>query len=358
MGSSGLLIPNAPDRHFESPSPGCLDTVDRAKIEKFFLPSSPRRRLVFINGFFSKKYSAESVSEGVVLSGSPHASVSVAPNTALGETVHLLFVQTGEKGKAVAFYPRVSIAVAEGAKLDVVVDRVSLADEIFFSSGAVEATVGARGLLRYTELQRYGRSGYDLSSAQFNLENHAELSARFFTHGGTLSRGTATVRFGGENASAELKGLCLLSGESQALQTVEADHATGKCVSRQFFKSILGGSSRFEFDSLVRVRSEAQKSDSRQLCRNLLLSEQARGIARPQLRIDADDVACAHGATTGQLDKDELFYLRSRGLSREIARYMLVYGFAEEILEDFGEGALRESLERIIGDELAEIVKA
>ena len=130
-------------------------------------------------------------------------------------------------------------------------------------------------------------------------------------------------------------------------------------MSRQRFKDILAGSARSEYSGLVHVTRGAVRSDSRQICRNLLLSEGARALSRPQLKIDTDDVKCSHGSATGKLSETELFYLRSRGLSPETARAMLIEGFAEEIVLELPEGdeALRAEAHQLVRRELERVAQ-
>jgi len=123
------------------------------------------------------------------------------------------------------------------------------------------------------------------------------------------------------------------------------------------YKNILGGAAQAEFNSLVHVFRGANKSDSQQLDRNLLLSDKARAYSRPQLKIDADDVKANHGAATGQLEQNELFYLRSRGLDKDYARFILTYGFAREILDKIEPVSLREKLEGFASKAIQDMIR-
>lgn len=187
---------------------------------------------------------------------------------------------------------------------------------------------------------------------RFILGERSRLSVVTVSLGSGVTRSRQWVEFEEAHAEASLKALSVLGGDSQIFHQVVMNHAKPFCTSRQIFKSILLGRSRSEFDSLVHVLPDAQKSDSRQLNKNLLLSDNALAFSRPQLRIDADDVSCTHGATVGQLEEDELFYLRSRGLSQDEARYALIHGFAEEILQEIRDASLRNELEEWVQAEL------
>ncbi len=190
------------------------------------------------------------------------------------------------------------------------------------------------------------------------LQRNAVLECASFVLGGVSVREETHVRFDGEGASASLKGLGVLRGDSRLIQQVTAEHAAGHCTSEQFFKNVLADSARSEFNSLVHVHPGAQQSHSQQLSKNMLLSERAQAHARPQLRILNDDVSCAHGATVGQIEKEEIFYLRSRGLSEEAARLLLINGFAQEIVDRVTDARSRERIGQRVHRALEEMVHA
>ena len=147
-----------------------------------------------------------------------------------------------------------------------------------------------------------------------------------------------------------------MNDDSQTFQHVHVKHQVPNCTSRQVFKNIAAGRGVTEVNSLVHMVRDAQKSDSHQLIRNLLLSPAAHAYARPQLKIYADDVKAAHGAATGQLGREELFYLKSRGLSEKMARFVLTYGFAEEIVEDIPFPTIRSQIETDMKNEIEKLV--
>jgi Fe-S cluster assembly protein SufD len=150
--------------------------------------------------------------------------------------------------------------------------------------------------------------------------------------------------FNDEFSKAEFYGVSLLSGASKSGTQLWINHAAKNCESVQLFKTVLADKSISEFTGLVSVEKGCHITDSKQLNQSLLLSDNARVLSRPQLRIDADDVLCAHGSTVGQLNPDEVFYIRSRGLSDTEAKSLLTFGFIGEVLEHIDNSELRESL--------------
>src|SRR2546426_723979 len=145
-----------------------------------------------------------------------------------------------------------------------------------------------------------------------------------------------TTRLDAEGCDVVLNGLYMADGRQHVDHHTCIDHAKPRGVSREFYKGVLDGAARAVFNGKVIVRPDAQKTDAHQSNRNLLLSEGAEVDTKPQLEIYADDVKCSHGATVGQLDENQIFYLRSRGVDGEAARHLLVHAFAEEMVSRCG----------------------
>lgn len=144
------------------------------------------------------------------------------------------------------------------------------------------------------------------------------------------------VDLDGPGASLDLAGASLSSGSEQVDINVVVRHNVPGCRSEQLFKSVAGGSSRVAFDGLVYVARDAVRTVAHQQNHSLLLSESAVAESRPQLEIYADDVECSHGATTGYLNPEELFYMRSRGIPEEVARQMQIEAFLAPVMQRAG----------------------
>jgi Fe-S cluster assembly protein SufD len=155
---------------------------------------------------------------------------------------------------------------------------------------------------------------------------------------------TIKVEFLGEESQAKLYGFTRASGTQTSSTETQLIHHVPNTNASQLFKSIVSDQSISEFQGLVYVKSEAQKTDSNQYSQGLILSDQARVITRPQLEIFADDVKCSHGASIGQLDAEQLLYIQSRGLSEHQAKTLLLKGFYEEIIDLVPDDALRNEL--------------
>ena len=176
------------------------------------------------------------------------------------------------------------------------------------------------------------RVGGDFS-VDITVEEDASLELAFIVLGDIRVKNSLTVNLTGRGAGCRLRGLWLLGGKADVRFDVRMNHEVPHCNSEQMFKGICGGSARSDFFGLIKVAPDAQKTDARQQCHNLLLTDAARANAKPQLEIYADDVICTHGATVGRLRDEELFYMRSRGISLEQARKIQLTVFAAEALD-------------------------
>jgi Fe-S cluster assembly protein SufD len=168
----------------------------------------------------------------------------------------------------------------------------------------------------------------------------------------SITKGSASVRadykvvLAGENAEVFLNGLSDLSAKKESHVQVWIDHQAPLCRSHQLFKTVLNDFSRSSFEGKIMVRQAAQKTEAFQLNKNLLLSDHAQTESKPNLEIFADDVKASHGATIGQLDPEQLFYMKTRGISSEAAKNLLVYGFCEEVIEMITVASLRKAMEK------------
>ena len=168
-----------------------------------------------------------------------------------------------------------------------------------------------------------------------------------FAAGAALSRINVYTSLDGEGCGATLNGLYMLDGEQHCDHQTRIEHARPNTYSREVYKGILDDRSHGVFNGKVYVHPIAQKTDGKQTNNTLLLSDTAQIDTKPQLEIFADDVKCTHGATVGRLDEQALFYMKSRGVSRDLARQLLTYAFAADVLETIEQTNVREELERV-----------
>lgn len=258
------------------------------------------------------------------------AVIHVAGGVQARGPVHVLHVATRNDGAA---HPRVLVVAEAGSECTIVEDYVGLAEATGLTNTVSEIFVGANAHVKHVKLQREAPGAFHIANASASVERDARFSSWTVSFGARISRQNLNIVQAGEGTEFSVDGLTLVGGRQLADTHSSIDHAHANGRSRQLHKTIAGGGAHVVFNGKILVRAGAQQTDSGQQSRNLLLSDKAVVDTKPQLEIFADDVKCAHGATVGQLEAEELFYLKSRGLSEAVARNLLTYAFAAEIIE-------------------------
>ena len=273
------------------------------------------------------------------------ALILVPRGLAAAAPVHLLFIATR---KHAANYPRCLVVAEPGSALTLVEDYVALQDEAYFTNAVTEIVLAGDAQLHHVKVQREGAEAFHIANCAVSLAQSSRYHSVSVALGARISRHNLGVRLAAEGAECSIDGLALIGAKQLADTHTLIDHAQPQCSSRQLHKCIVDGTAHAVFNGNIMVRAGAQRTDSSQSSRNLLLSAKARVDTKPQLEIFADDVKCAHGATVGQLDLDEVFYLKSRGLSDTAARNLLTYAFGAEIIERIPVASLRDRLEKAV----------
>ncbi|MDD5332372.1 MAG: Fe-S cluster assembly protein SufD [Rhodoferax sp.] len=274
------------------------------------------------------------------------AAVLVMPcDTALATPVHVLFISTQPE---VASHPRLLLVAGAGSKVTLIEDYVALHPGAYFTNSVAELALGANAQVAHIRIQRESRQAFHMASCAVSLGAASRYHSVSIAQGGQISRLDLKLLQTADVAECTLDGLALIGGEQLADTHTFVDHAKPHGVSRQLHKCIVGGAAHAVFNGKVMVRPGAQKTVSTQSSRNLLLSGQALVDTQPQLEIFADDVKCTHGATVGQLDSEEVFYLQSRGLPEAVARNLLTYAFGAEVINRIPVASLRRQLEQTV----------
>jgi Fe-S cluster assembly protein SufD len=271
------------------------------------------------------------------------AVILVPKNLKVAQPLHLLFITKAET--PVAVFPRVLVVLERGSELELVEDH--LGEGTYLSCPVVEVRVGEGAILRHERVQRDDDTAFHLGTLKAEVAKGGQYHSRTLSFGARLSRQEPNVLLA-EGTEASLDGLALLDGQQLADTHSFLQHSEPHATSHQLHKCIVDGRARAVFSGQIRVAPHAQGTDARQQSRNLLLSETARVDTKPQLEIYADDVKCSHGATVGQLDPEELFYLQSRGLNADDARNLLTYGFAADVINRIPVPSLRRSLRHLV----------
>ncbi len=280
----------------------------------------------------------------------------VALNTMLAEDGALLSVPTGVDAGLLllvsigtdrtSFHPRHAIRLAPGARL--VLLELSLGEGAYLHNPVVEVHVAEDAVLSHVRMQNEALSAFHLSTLYADIAERGTYDSFGLNIGARIVRTEAHVRLTGANGIAHLNGGQLLGGTQHADFTTVVRHVAPSCTSRQTVKNVLAGRSQGVFQGRIEVARMAQKTDGYQMNQALLLSPDAEIDTKPELEIFADDVKCSHGATVGELDADQLFYLRSRGIPDAEARSILVHAFLAEALDAVTNEAVRGVLEHAV----------
>jgi Fe-S cluster assembly protein SufD len=271
------------------------------------------------------------------------ALVLVPKGEVIEEPIHLVFVSLGEARPMVS-HPRNLIVGEEGSQACIVESHVGIGNGAYFVNAVTEIVGGNSASIEHCLLQREGEAGFHIGTLEAQLSRQCTLVAHCITLAGLLVRNDVHVVLNGEGSECSLNGLYLVDGKQHVDNHTEIEHCMPRAKSLELYKGILSGSARGVFDGKILVHKDAQKSDARQTNKNLLLSEGAVINTKPQLEIYADDVKCSHGSTVGQLDRDALFYLRSRGIDIGAAQSLLSYAFASDVISGVKVASLRDQL--------------
>ena len=271
------------------------------------------------------------------------AVVRVAPDTVAESPVHLVFV-SGSPECERAYCPRIFIAAGAGSRIAVVEHFVGPDDTAYLDNVVTEIEVAEGAVVEHYKVQRASAGAYHVAALRAKIAAGASFHSWAASLGARLSRHDIDVTLDCEHAQCSLDGLYVANGRQHVDFHTNVEHVAPRCGSREYYKGIAGGRGRGVFNGRVLVHPDAQKTEAHQTNRNLLLTRNAEIDTKPQLEIHADDVKCSHGATIGQLDGQMLFYMRSRGIPETVARGMLTYGFARDVVDRIARPELRESI--------------
>jgi len=345
--------------------PAGEETGSDLSIEDYLIPGDDITRLVFVNGVIDREYSDRLLSVGGVTIGSIDDALAAgaigaddlltisddergfdALNAAFADcgavikvnaghrVAQLLFISAGSQSERM-INPRVVIELGDGASLDLVETHVFGDRSDQLTNLVTCCKVGEGAKLRHDRLQVGNVEGRFIGLFDVDIAEKAEIKQTLATLGGGFVRNEITARLNGSEIHAQFNGLYLTRSGQHIDNVLKIDHSAPNSVSDQYYKGVLDGQAKAAFAGKIHVHRPAQQTNAYQTNNNLLLSPDAEINTKPELEIYADDVKCSHGATAGELDERELFYLRSRGLDPETARTMLTFAFADEVLERF-----------------------
>ena len=266
----------------------------------------------------------------------------LARGTVVEAPIHLVFIATAA-GRAV--HPRNIVLAAPGARATII-EHYAGGDGAYFTNALTQIVAADGASVEHFKLQQEGADALHIGGIHAAQARASRFASRSIALGGALARTDITTSFDAEGCEATFDGLYILDGRQHVDHHTRIDHAKPNGTSRELYRGVLDGGSRAVFNGKVVVHAGAFGSDARQANHNLLLSRDAEVDTKPQLEIYAHDVKCTHGATVGQLDAAQLFYLRSRGIDEPAARALLTHAFAREVIERIRLAPLRERLGR------------
>jgi Fe-S cluster assembly protein SufD len=276
------------------------------------------------------------------------AYVRVPAGHIVEEPLQILYLTLGAEQAMV--HPRVLIVAEDNSQCRVIEAHLGGDESHYLTNPVAELFAGENAVLEHYKLQQESPRGFHLGALAAQQSRSSSVTTTIITLGAGLVRNDTSVSLQGEGGWAQLDGLYLVSGHHHVDNFTRIEHASPHCSSRELYKGILNERGTGVFRGRIVVSKGAQKTDSKQTNNNLLLSDHALINTKPQLEIYADDVKCTHGATIGQLDADSVFYLRARGISQEAAKGILIYAFANEVVERLKVDSLREKLENHLFD--------
>jgi Fe-S cluster assembly protein SufD len=364
-----------------------VNGAERTLLDAAVFTKLPGQRLVFVNGFFCAQLSSLKPATGGVrienlaaalaqdsallekhLGKYAHtadntfaalnqafftdgAFIFVPEGVEVAEPVQLIYISSA-KNSGETILPRNLVIAEANSKLTVVESYISTRNVAYFTNAVTEIFAGENAKVEHVKLQDEAADAYHIATIAGEFGRASTVSVHSFALGAKISRNNIRTNLAGERLECVLNGLYLTKDEQLADHHMIVEHAQPHCASHEYFNGILADKSRGVFHGRILVREIAQKTDAKQTNKNLLLSDDATADTKPQLEIYADDVKCTHGATIGQLNQESIFYLRSRGMSQDTARQMLIHAFAGEIIERIQCEPARTVIDRLVWDRL------
>jgi Fe-S cluster assembly protein SufD len=368
-------------------APVAVNGAESKVITDSVFAALPGHRLVFVNGHFSAKLSSlqpltggarvENLSAALakdsaliekhlgkyaVTQNNAFAALNQAlfadgafihapAGVEIAEPIQLIYISS-VKNSGEAISPRNLIIAEANSQLTVVESYLSTGEAAYLTNAVTELVAGDHARVEHIKLQDEAAGAYHIATIAGEFGRASHVNVHSFALGAKISRNNIRTKLAGEGLECILNGLYLTRDEQLADHHMIVEHAQPHCASHEYFNGILDDKSKGVFHGRIYVHPIAQKTDAKQTNKNLLLSDDATADTKPQLEIYADDVKCTHGATIGQLNAESIFYLRSRGMSQDTARQMLIHAFAGEIIERIQCAPARAVIDKLVWDRL------
>ena len=268
-------------------------------------------------------------------------TINVHNDEIINEPIHIINF-TSDIDEPIMNHPLFIMNIGDGSKVSIIEHYYGSTNIEYWVNTVTKIRLHKNSLLNHIRLQEDGNNSYHVADTEYILEKDAELKGFHYASGANSYRQNINVNLNDIGSSSSINGLCLSNHKQKHDHFITINHLKEKCTSNQLFKYILSDAALGIFNGKVIVNKDAQQTNANQTTRNLLLNDKAAAHSNPQLEIYADDVKCSHGSTTGQLDNNAIFYMRSRGIDFKSAQLLLINGFAKEILELISENKVNE----------------
>lgn len=366
-------------------TPSKEDTIEFKDVKKYFIHDLDTYNIVFIDGVYSS-YLSETTHDGVdicLLSSALNkakykpvidvyynkiarensltslntafakegAYIYIPKGKAVSKPIQIIHLATGNEANSM-LQPRNLIVAEENTEVQIIERHQSLGSNAVFTNSVTEIYAGKRALVDYYKIQNDKSEASLVDNTHIDQHDNSEVSVHTFSFGGKLTRNNLNFYQNGEYINSILKGVTIIEGKQHVDHNTLVHHIEPNCESHQDYKGIFDDSSTGVFNGKVVVDKIAQKINAYQSNNNILVSDRASINSKPQLEIFADDVRCSHGCTIGQLDESALFYMRTRGIGKKEARALLMYAFANNVLESVKIPQIKARINKLIANKI------
>jgi Fe-S cluster assembly protein SufD len=304
-----------------------------------------------IEAYYNKIASKDSITSLNTAFAKEGAYINIPNNKEVDKPIEIINFSTGNE-TALMMQPRNLIIVGENAHVQIIERHQSLSDNAVFTNSVTEIFAEKRAYLDFYKIQNDKENASLIDNTFIHQEQDTNCNVHTFSLGGKITRNNLNFSQNGEHCDSTLKGVTILKDKQHVDHNTLVNHISPNCESHQDYKGLYADSSTGVFNGRVIVEKEAQKINAFQQNNNILIDDNATVNAKPQLEIFADDVKCSHGCTIGQFDEDALFYLRSRGIGLKEAQALLMYAFANTVLETVKIPELKRRINNLIAEKI------
>jgi Fe-S cluster assembly protein SufD len=312
--------------------------------------SKPKYRIL-IENYFNKIATKEGITSLNTSFAKEGAYIHIPKNKLVEKPIQIIHFSTGSEA-ALMLQPRNLIVVDENSHVQIIERHQSLTSNPVLTNCVTEVFANKRAIIDYYKVQNDKQDASLIDNTFINQKQESHVSVHTFSFGGQLTRNNLNYYQNGQRIDSTLKGITLIGDKQHVDHNTLVHHIEPNCESHQDYKGIFGDNATGVFNGKVVVEKEAQKTNAYQSNNNILVNDKATINTKPQLEIFADDVKCSHGCTIGQLNEDALFYLRSRGIPEKEARALLMYAFANTVLESVKIPELKKRINKLIANKL------